>query len=189
MELYEKTPLQTDLILDYQRRRLSINDQINLLDPIAQQLQSNKIQRLLKSWSLAALEIVCWIGAIIALAGIFFTQYVPPFNFLVQQLQTVNWEMTAGKIGYENLLVGIKILFGIIAILLIIMSRMLASMRVKNKMLAVAAVNLKKVAQELLNERSYIHDLHIKYPIDLPITNDAVINNTKNTAPNGDTYL
>lgn len=189
MELYEKTPLQTDLILDYQRRRLSIDDQINLLEPIAQQLQSNKIQRLLKSWFLAALEIVCWVFALLAFASIFLTQHIPPFNFLVNQIQTVNWELVAGKIGYESLLVGVKVLFGVIGILFVIISRMLASMRSKNKMLALAAVNLKKVAQELLNERGYIHDLHIKYPIDLPFSSDSVINNTKNAAPNGDTYL
>lgn len=181
--------LYKDLLKEFNTRKVSNEEQIALLEPIAAEMKSSTIQRLLKSWTLVFIEIVCWCLVITCIAIAFFTKLLPPFNGMIQALNSTDTIGMPGYLEMENSIIVTRVLFGLMAILWFIIARMIASTRQKNKLIAASSKNIKKVAEQLLRDRSANLELTEKYPYDLPLQNDTVITTTKVISDDRDVLL
>jgi glucan phosphoethanolaminetransferase (alkaline phosphatase superfamily) len=181
--------LYKDLLKEFNARKITNEEQIALLEPLAAQMKSSTIQRLLKNWTLVFFEILCWVFVIACIAVAIFTKLMPPFNGMVQALNSTDTIGMPGYVEMENSLILTRVLFGGMALLWFFIARMIASTRHKNTLLAASAKNIKKVAEQLLRERSTNYELTEKYPYDLPLQNDTVIANPRVISDNQDVLL
>lgn len=166
--------LYNDLISDFHNHDKYTREQLALVEPIAANMKSGSIQRLLNSWFLIFLEIIAWIFVALSVAAVVLTDKIYPFSFLNKiSFNALNLE-TYGEQDFEILYLGTKILFVIIAILFFIITRMVSSMRRKNKMLGLAAKNMKKIGEHLLKQKTHIESMYNKYPYDLPKHQESI---------------
>lgn len=184
--------LYKDLINNFHAHDKCTRERLALIEPMAASMKSGSIQRLLESWFLILLEILVWVLVVISLLAIVFTDRVYPFSFLhkLSFNNTIALE-TYGEKDFEMLYLGTKALFGIIALLLFIITRMVASVRKKNKILGIATRSMKKIGEMTLKDKTHIETLYNRYPYDLPKTQDSIIvgNVTAVTPPHDDQVL
>lgn len=167
--------LYNDLISDFHNHDKYTKEQIALIEPVAAHMKSGSIQRLLNTWFLIFLEVIVWIFVAFSVLAVVFTDKFYPFSFLNKiSFNSLNLE-TYGEKDFEMLYIGTKALFVLIAILLFIITRMIASMRRKNKMLGLAAKNMKKMGEHLLKQKTHIETMYNRYPYDLPKHQDSII--------------
>src|SRR4051812_26515859 len=76
------TTLKDDLLHEFREERIMINDQIELLDPLATSLRKPAAQRLLSSGTLIISEISCYIISLGGIAFIAFMHKIFPFSIL-----------------------------------------------------------------------------------------------------------
>lgn len=167
--------LYKDLISDFHTHDKSTSEQIALLEPLAVSMKSTSMQRMLQSWWLVLLEVVVWVLVAAAVLGVVLTERVVPFDFISKVSANAATLQALGAQHFDNFYLGVKALFAIIAFALFIIARMVASIRSKNKILSIAAKNMKLVAEQLLRERSHIESMYAKYPFDLPKNQDSII--------------
>src|SRR5690606_7115654 len=70
---------------------------------------------------------------------------------------------------------GIKGLVIIIALLLVIIGRMLAKIRIKNSILNLTGKSMKQLAEQLLKRRAQMETLNQRFSMDLPMDDDTII--------------
>lgn len=167
--------LYNDLISDFHNHDKYTKEQLALIEPIAANMKSGSIQRLLNNWFLIFLEVIAWVFVALSVLIVVFTDKIYPFSFLNKiSFNSLNLE-TYGQQDFEMLYLGTKSLFVIIAILFFIISRMIAAMRKKNKMLGVAAKNMKKIGEHLLKQKTHIETMYNRYPYDLPKHQESIV--------------
>ncbi len=167
--------LYKDLLTNFHNHDKSTQEQLALIEPLAASMKSGAIQRLLQNWYLILIEIILWVGVALAVLTVIFTDKIYPFSFLNKISFNQLTLETYGEKDFEMLYIGTKTLFVIIAVLLSIIARMIASIRKKNQILGLAAKNMKKIGEQLLKEKSHIQTLYNKYPYDLPKNQDSII--------------
>lgn len=156
------TTLKDDLLQEFREERIMINEQIELLDPLATSLRKPAAIRLLSSGTLIITEISCYITSLGGLAFIAFMHEIYPFNVMGNIFY--NSELR-NKAGGLNLLYFILAVYGITAIgiiLVFIIGRMAREMRLKNEILHMAGKDIKtmigqhlerKAAQDTIEQR------------------------------------
>ena len=134
-----------------------INEQIELLDPLATSLRKPAAQRLLSSGTLIITEISCYIISLGGLAFIGFMHEIYPFSVMNDIFYDASIRNKAGNL---NLIYFILAVYGITAIavtLVFIIGRMAREIRLKNDILHVAGKDIKTIIGQHL-ERKAAHD-------------------------------
>ena len=151
------TTLKDDLLQEFREERIMINEQIELLDPLATSLRRPAAQRLLSSGTLIISEISCYIVSLGGLAFLGFMHMIYPFSIMGEIFY--NSEMR-NKAGSMNVLYFILAVYGIAAIsviLVFIIGRMAREIRLKNDILHMAGKDIKTIVGQHL-ERKAAHD-------------------------------
>ena len=151
------TTLKDDLLQEFREERIMINEQIEMLDPLATSLRKPAAQRLLSSGTLIITEISCYIISLGGLACIAFLHEIYPFSIMKDIFYNTEIRNKAGNL---NLLYFILAVYGIAAIavmLVFIIGRMAREIRLKNDILHVAGKDIKTIIGQHL-ERKAIHD-------------------------------
>ena len=151
------TTLKDDLLHEFREERIMINEQIELLDPLATSLRKPAAQRLLSSGTLIITEISCYIISLGGLAFIGFMHEIYPFSVMNDIFYNSSIRNKAGNL---NLIYFILSVYGITAIavtLVFIIGRMAREIRLKNDILHVAGKDIKTIIGQHL-ERKAAHD-------------------------------
>ena len=151
------TTLKDDLLQEFREERIMINEQIELLDPLATSLRRPAAQRLLSSGTLIISEISCYIVSMGGVAFLGFMHMIYPFSIMGEIFY--NSEMR-NKAGSMNVLYFILAVYGIAAIsviLVFIIGRMAREIRLKNDILHMAGKDIKTIVGQHL-ERKAAHD-------------------------------
>ncbi len=166
--------LHEDLIKDFQDQKRSIKAQIDLIDPLASTLHKPAYRRFLNSGLSVFLEILLWIAAAgLILYAIFYAR-LPPF-YMLKRLITLGMNQSDfTDLELNSLAWSVQGLIILIAVLLVIISRMLARIRAKNAMLHLSAKNMKQLVEAQLKRKSAIESIEQRYIAELPTDQESV---------------
>lgn len=167
----EPLTVKEDLILDFQEQKKALASQIDLIDPMANNLRKPAVRRMLDTGILVFMEILVWLGVLCFITFIIFMEKLYPFMYLndlnvtakisEQELQVLSWAIKAMAI------IGI--------ILLIVISRMLRKIRLKNNILNFTGKNLRLLSEELMKRKAAMNILMEKHTKELPSDTDTVL--------------
>ncbi len=183
------TTLKDDLLQEFREERIMINDQIELLDPLATSLRKPAAQRLLSSGTLIISEISCYIVSLGGVAFLGFMHMIYPFSVMGEIFYNAD---IRNKAGNENLIYFILAVYGVTAIsvvLIFIIGRMAREIRLKNDILHVAGKDIKtivgqhlerKAAQDTLEQRHMLGLSGISIPNPTPTRQKVQVNEVMN---------
>ncbi|MFI5196338.1 MAG: hypothetical protein ACHQD8_04550 [Chitinophagales bacterium] len=157
------TTLKDDLLQEFREERVMINEQIELLDPLATSLRKPAAQRLLSSGTLIITEIGCYIVSLGGLAFIAFMHRIYPFGILGDIFYNAQ---IRNSIGTENLMYLILAIYGLAAIgvtLMFIIGRMAREIRLKNDILNHAGTDIKKIAGQHLKRKAALDTIEQRH--------------------------
>src|SRR5580693_108790 len=107
------TTLKDDLLAEFREERIMINEQIELLDPLATSLRKPAAQRLLSSSTLILSEYICYIVSIGGIAFMAFMHKIFPFSLLGTLFYNAD---ARNRVGGTNLIYLILGIYGLAAI-------------------------------------------------------------------------
>ena len=180
------TTLNEDLMREFLKERHMINEQVEMLDPLAVSLRQPAAQRLVNGTLLIIVEILCYLATIGGIAFVAIMHTIYPFSVLAG---IYNDEEMITKIGNKNFNFAALAIYGItvLCILLIFaIGRLAAAIRKKNKILYLAGKDIKimigqhlerKAAIDIIEQNHLLDDTGISLPNDID-NND--INNIVN---------
>jgi hypothetical protein len=151
------TTLKDDLLHEFREERIMINEQIELLDPLATSLRKPAAQRLLSSGTLIITEVSCYIVSLGGLAFLGFMHMIYPFSLMGDLFYN---PQIRNRVGNMDLIYFILAVYGITAVsvaLIFIIGRMAREIRLKNDILHVASKDIKKMVGQHL-ERKAAHE-------------------------------
>ncbi len=151
------TTLKDDLLQEFREERIMINDQIELLDPLATSLRRPAAQRLLSSGTLIISEISCYIISLGGLAFLGFMHMIYPFSIMSELFYNSAIRNNAGSLNLIYFTLGVYGITAISVVLVFIIGRMAREIRLKNDILHVAAKDIKTIIGQHL-ERKAAHD-------------------------------
>ncbi len=151
------TTLKDDLLQEFREERIMINDQIELLDPLATSLRRPAAQRLLSSGTLIISEISCYIVSLGGLAFIGFMHMIYPFSVMGDIFYNSKIRNEAGSLNLVYFTLAVYGITAISVILVFIVGRMAREIRLKNDILHMAGKDIKTIIGQHL-ERKAAHD-------------------------------
>lgn len=157
------TTLKDDLLQEFREERIMINEQIELLDPLATSLRKPAAQRLLSSGTLIITEISCYIVSIGGLAFIAFMHRIYPFGILNDIFYNSQFR---NNLGTENLIYFTLAIYGLAAIgvtLMFIIGRMAREIRLKNDILNHAGKDIKKIVGQHLERKAALDTIEQRH--------------------------
>ncbi len=161
------TTLKDDLLQEFREERIMINDQIELLDPLATSLRKPAAQRLLSTGTLIITEFSCYIVSIGGIAFISFMHRIYPFSLLNTIFYTSEFR---NRIGNTNLIYLIMAVYGIAAvtvILMFILGRMTREIRLKNDILHHAGKDIKTIVGQHLERKAILDTIEQRHMLGL----------------------
>lgn len=166
--------LHEDLLKDLAEQKQSLKEQINLIDPLASSIHRPAFKRYIQSGFSVFIEIILWIIALGLVVYAIFYNRLPPF-YNLKKIFLIAKNNNAVS-DYENNVISWSIqgLIIIIAILLVIISRMMAKMREKNNILQLSAKNMKQLVELQLRRRASLETLEQRYEAELPTTHESI---------------
>lgn len=179
----EPLTLKEDLILDFQEQKKAISEQIELIDPMASSLRKPAARRMLDAGMLIFMEILTWMILLCFIAFLIFMDKIYPFVYL----NDLNVTAKVSDQELQMLRGAIRALGAASVVLLLIVSRMLRKIRLKNNVLNLTGKNLRLLSEELLKRKSAMNTLMEKHAKELPIDSDTVI--LPPPKPHNDTLL
>lgn len=162
------TTLKDDLLQEFREERIMINEQMELLDPLATSLRKPAAQRLLSSGTLIIAEISCYL---ISLGGLAFTgvmHLIYPFTALNEMLYDTT---IRNKVGVHSLSYLILAVYGFSLLgvaLMFVIGRMAREMRLKNDILHHAGKDIKTIVGQHLERKAALDTIeqrHLLGPI------------------------
>ncbi len=157
------TTLKDDLLREFREERTMINEQLELLDPLATSLRKPAAQRLLSSGTLIITEMSCYIVSLGGIAFIAFMHRIYPFK----AMSTLFYNAAArNSIGTENLTYLILAVYGIAAIgvlLMFIIGRMAREIRLKNDILNLAGKDIKMIVGQHLERKAALETIEQRH--------------------------
>ena len=151
------TTLKDDLLQEFREERIMINEQIELLDPLATSLRKPAAIRLLSSGTLIITEISCYIISLGGIAFIAFMHEIYPFSIMGDMFYNAELRNKAGNLNLLYFILGVYGITAISVLLLFIIGRMAREIRLKNDILHVAGKDIKTIIGQHL-ERKAAHD-------------------------------
>ena len=145
------TTLKDDLLAEFREERIMINDQLEILDPLGTSLRMPAAQNLYSTSTLFIAEFACYAGCVGAIAFAIVMHNIYPFNLLNTALYTPELRSALGGPNITLLWAAIYGLVGILSASLLIIARLVRSVRLKNEVLSHAGKDIKTfVSQHLL---------------------------------------
>lgn len=148
--------LKDDLLNEYREERTMINEQLEMLDPLATSLRKPAAQRLLSAGTLMITEMSCYIVSLGGVAFLAFMHKIYPLSILNELLYD---PIVRHKSGSVNMMYLILAIYGIAAISVIgifIIGRMAREMRLKNEILNQAGKDIKIIVGQHLERKAAI---------------------------------
>lgn len=161
------TTLKEDLLQEFREERIMINEQIELLDPLATSLRKPAAQRLLSSGTLIIAEFSCYVVCLGGVACIALMHKIYPFSLLNSIFY--NSEIR-NRVGNINLLYLIIAVYGIAAVgvsLLFIIARMAREIRLKNDILNLAGKDVKTIVGQHLARKAVMDTIEQRHMLGL----------------------
>ncbi len=161
------TTLKDDLLHEFREERIMINEQIELLDPLATSLRKPAAQRLLSSSTLIISEVTCYIISLGGIAFIGFMHKIFPFVVLNDVFYDAE---TRSKAGTSNLLFLILAIYGLVLIgiiLMFIIGRMAREVRLKNDILNLAGKDIKTIVGQHLERKAALDTIEQRHMLGL----------------------
>jgi hypothetical protein len=172
------TTLKDDLLREFREERIMINEQIEILDPLATSLRKPEAQRLLSSSTLILTEFICYVVSLGGMAFIALMHKIYPFSLLSDVFY--NSEMR-NKIGAPNLFYLILGIYGIaivVVILVFIVGRTAREIRMKNDILNVAGKDIKTIVGQHLERKAALETIEQRHMLGLSEVGQPEKNNT-----------
>ena len=161
------TTLKDDLLAEFRDERIMINEQIDILEPLAISLRKPAAIRLLSSGTFLITEYICYI---ISLAGIVFMVYmnkVKPLSILNELFYNTQYRRDFGAENLLYLLLIVYGLMGISAIFVFIIGRMAREMRLKNDILNLAGKDIKTIVGQHLERKATLENIEQRHMLGL----------------------
>jgi len=150
------TNLKEDLLAEFREERIMINDQLEILDPLATALRRPAAQRLFSSSSLLIAEFSCYVISLGGIAFATFMHRIYPFSLLSEAMYTAD---VRNRLGAPNLSLLIAATYGLVAVcvlLMLVIARMARSTRLKNEVLRMAGQDIKTIVGQHLVRRAAV---------------------------------
>ena len=168
------TTLKDDLLQEFREERIMINEQIELLDPLATSFRRPAAQRLLSSGTLIVTEFSCYIVSLGGIAFVAFMHLIYPFSILGDTFY--NPELR-NKIGAPNLTYLVLAIYGLAAIsvaMIFIIGRMVREMRLKNDILHIAGKDIKTIVGQHLERKAALDTIEQRHMLGMSGVNPVV---------------
>lgn len=166
--------LHEDLMKDFQDQKISVKEQMELIEPLVATLHQPAYKRMLHSGFSVFLSILLWIAAAGLIVYAIFYYKLPPFDLLkplislgMHQGDFTDFELNAVAWSVQGLII-------LIAVLLAIVARMLARIREKNVLLHAAAKGMKQLAEAQLKRKAAIESIEQRYLAELPTDQESI---------------
>jgi hypothetical protein len=168
------TTLKDDLLQEFREERIMINEQIELLDPLATSLRRPAAQRLLSSGTLIVTEFSCYIISLGGIAFLGFMHLIYPFS----TLSTIfyNPELR-NRIGAPNLTYLILSVYGLATVsvaLVFILGRMAREIRLKNDILNIAGKDVKTIVGQHLERKAALDTIEQRHMLGMSSVNPVI---------------
>lgn len=157
------TTLKDDLLAEFREERAMINEQMELLDPMATALRKPAAQKLISSSTLIITEVACYIFSMAGIAFLPFMHRVFPFNILTSIFYNTELRHKLGGPNLSILIGAVYVLVGILAIVVFVIGRMAREMRLKNEILCVAARDVKLIVGQHLERKAAISSIEQRH--------------------------
>jgi len=151
------TTLKDDLLQEFREERIMINEQIELLDPLATSLRKPAAMRLLSSGTLIIAEASCYIISAGGLAFIAFMHEIYPFSVMGDIFYNPELRNKAGNLNMLYFILAVYGLAAVAVLLVFVVGRMAREIRLKNDILHMAGKDIKTIVGQHL-ERKAAHD-------------------------------
>lgn len=168
------TTLKDDLLQEFREERVMVNEQIELLEPLATSLRQPAAQKLLSSGTLAITEFSCYTVSLGGVAFIAFMHLIYPFSLLSNIFYN---PALRNKIGAPNLTYLILAVYGLTAIgavLIFIVGRMAREIRLKNDILTIASKDIKTVFGQHLERKAALDTIEQRHMLGVSSVNPIV---------------
>lgn len=170
------TTLKEDLLREFREERIMINEQIELLDPLATSLRKPAAQRLLSSSTLILTEFSCYIISLGGIAFIALMHKIYPFNAMGAIFYNAGLR---NAIGSANMLYLILAVYGLAAIgvaLVFILGRMAREIRLKNDILNQAGKDIKTIVGQHLERKAALDTIEQRHLLGVSGINQPMMN-------------
>ncbi len=157
------TTLKDDLLAEFKEERIMINEQIELLAPLAISLRKPAARRLLSSSTLILTEFSCYILSVGGIAFMLFMHLIYPFSVLGEIFYNPAFR---NKIGIPNLIFLISGVYGLTLIgvaLIFIVGRLAREMRLKNDILHMAGKDIKTLIGQHLERKAALDTIEQRH--------------------------
>lgn len=161
------TTLKDDLLAEFREERIMINDQLEVLDPLATALRRPAAQRLLSSSTLFVAEFICYILSLGGIAFAVLMHRIYPFSLLNKALYTPELRNGLGAPNLTVLISATYALVGFGVVLLFVLGRMAREVRLKNAILNMACTGIKTVVGQHLERRAAVRAIEQRHLLGL----------------------
>jgi hypothetical protein len=157
------TTLKDDLLQEFREERTMINEQIELLDPLATSLRRPAAQRLLSSGTLIITEISCYIVSLGGLAFVGLMHKIEPFSTLREIFYNASIRNNLGSQNVVYLTLAIYAIAAIGVTLMFVIGRMAREMRLKNDILNHAGKDIKTIVGQHLERKAALDTIEQRH--------------------------
>lgn len=157
------TTLKDDLLQEFREERVMINEQIELLDPLATSLRKPAAQQLLSSGTLAITEVSCYIVSLGGIAFMAFMHLIYPFSILSNTFYNSGLRNQIGAPNLTYLILATYGLVGIGVVLIFILGRMAREIRLKNDILHLAGKDIKTIVGQHLERKAALDTIEQRH--------------------------
>lgn len=140
-----------------------INEQIEMLDPLATSLRRPAAQRLLSSGTLIMTEYICYIISLGGIAFMVLMHRIAPFSILSQMFYNAKLRNAFGSTDTFYLILGVYGLAAIGVALTFILGRMAREIRLKNDILNVAGKDIKTIVGQHLERKAALDTIEQRH--------------------------
>src|SRR4051812_49210214 len=148
------TTLKDDLLQEFREERTMINEQLELLDPLAISLRKPAAQRLLSSGTLIITEFSCYIISLGGVAFIALMHKIFPFRVLSDIFYNPQFRNALGTPNLLYLVLGIYGIAAVSVLLIFVIGRMAREIRLKNDILNMAGKDIKTIVGQHLERKA-----------------------------------
>lgn len=162
------TRFQNDLIQDFNEQKKSINEQLELFEPLATSLRKPAAHRLMNQTVVLVTEALCYLLCLGAIAFTALMERIYPFTVLLDGSFGSHFDNVLHLNEKQAFNVAVHSLGCVIAILFFVLARATGKIRQKNAVLNLAGKNIKQLVGQHLKRKAAIDNLEQRHFPDFP---------------------
>ncbi len=185
------TTLKDDLLAEFREERLMINDQLEILDPLGTSLRMPAAQNLYSSTSLFIAEYCSYVGSVAAIVFAVTMHRIYPFSLLNTVHYNPDARSALAGTNITLLSASVYALAGVFAIGLLVIARLVRSVRLKNDILRNAGHDIKIIVSQHLLRRAAMEAIEQRHLlattgiVKIPSSQGRVVGTPSATDTNG----